>query len=54
MHFEISEELLQKIASYLASQPFKDVVMLMNELGQLKRVDVATPATAEKKPELVP
>lgn len=37
--FAISEEVAQKILNYLAEQPFKEVALLINDLGQLKVIN---------------
>jgi len=38
MTFEISAELAQKIANYLATKPFAEVAQLIQALSQLKPV----------------
>lgn len=39
MNLIITQELLQKVLNYLARQPYIEVVQLISELSQLKKVE---------------
>jgi hypothetical protein len=39
MHFEISEELANKILQYLGQRPFVEVYQLIGQLQQLKKCE---------------
>jgi len=39
MNLIITQELLQKILNYLARQPYIEVVQLISELSQLKKIE---------------
>ena len=44
--FQISEQLLQAIAGYLATKPYKEVAVYLSELNKLQKV------VEVKKPEV--
>ena len=47
--FEISAELLQKLANYLATRPWGDVEPLLHEIQSLKKIEDVKPE--DKKDE---
>ena len=43
--YQISDQVLQAIAGYLATKPYKEVAVYLSELNKLQKVEV-------KKPEI--
>lgn len=39
MEFKISDQLLQAVANYLASRPYREVAQLITELSKLEKIE---------------
>ncbi|MFT4250125.1 MAG: hypothetical protein ACMXYD_02055 [Candidatus Woesearchaeota archaeon] len=51
MAFKIPREVLQATLNYLATQPYSDVVQLINELQRLEPLDQQAPIRPSKDEE---